>query len=381
MARLPRDWQAAQIMLKQDDMADHTTEDSVRTAGPPALSRGVIVWLSVLYLMVLSMVVVGGVTRLTGSGLSMVEWRPIMGTLPPMSQGEWVRVFDKYRASPQYRQVNQRMTLREFRRIFWWEYGHRLGGRLIGVVFFVPWLLFVATGRLPGVWLRRSAIALLLGGLQGVLGWLMVKSGLVDVPAVSHYRLAAHLSLALLVANWLLWMVLEGRGRRVGDASPDEGSLVPGRWSWGLVSLLALQTVYGALMAGTRAGHMYGTFPDMNGEYLPQGLLATAPVWRDLLENPTTIHFVHRSLGWLIAGVGLVLWVRRWRRPLRRPQRMVVDLVCGLLAAQFLLGVLTVLHGVALGPAVAHQITGALLLSAAVWMAHAGGHGGPPAQR
>ena len=315
-------------------------------------ARSVVVWLSVLLAMVVLMVVVGGVTRLTGSGLSMVEWHPLMGALPPMDEAGWVAAFEKYQRFPQYQQVNDWMGLADFQRIFFWEYLHRLLGRLVGLVFFVPWAWLVARGRLRGPWMWRTLLAGVLGGLQGLLGWFMVKSGLVDVPAVSHLRLAAHLGLAFFVACWIAWLLF--------SALPDDSEATPrpgvARAAWAALSLVALQTAYGAFMAGTRAGFLYATFPDMHGELVP--------ALADPLNDPTTIHFVHRTLAYVVALVVAGWWGAARRAATSTRQRLAADLAAGLVVMQFGLGVATVVLTVPTAIATAHQLGALALLSA-----------------
>ncbi len=311
-------------------------------------TRPVLIWLAVLLAMVAAMVMLGGVTRLTGSGLSMVEWRPLMGALPPMGDAEWQAVFEKYQRFPQYQQVNQWMALEDFKRIFFWEYLHRLVGRLVGVVFFLPWIFFVVRGRLRGRWMWRTLVAGVLGGLQGLLGWFMVRSGLVDLPAVSHLRLAAHLSLAFVVACWIAWLLYEALP---ADEAPPRPALA--RAAWALVAVVALQTVYGAFMAGTRAGFLFATFPDMHGEMVP--------TLGHLTNDPTTIHFIHRALGWVALLAGCAWWWRGRAVATSIRQRRAVHLVLVAVGFQFLLGVATVVMRVPTTIATAHQL-GALLL-------------------
>lgn len=222
-------------------------------------SRPVIIWLVIIYLAIAAMVAVGGTVRLTGSGLSMVDWKPLMGALPPISEEAWTQKFELYQQSPQFQKVNHWMGLSDFKRIFFWEYIHRLLGRLLGVLFAVPWMWFVATGRLRGRNAAKTSLAFVLGGLQGLLGWYMVRSGLVDRPSVSHLRLAAHLGLALIVANYVLWLILE---QRVRPPRPvDEEEERQRRWVYrgalGLLVLISVQVVYGAFVAGTRAGLIF----------------------------------------------------------------------------------------------------------------------------
>jgi cytochrome c oxidase assembly protein subunit 15 len=320
--------------------------DPSASAPPPAVSH----WLLVVYALVAVMVCVGGITRLTGSGLSITEWKPIMGALPPMNEADWQHAFDLYRATPQFEKMNHWMSLSDFKGIFFWEWFHRLLGRGIGVVFFVPWLVFTLKGHLRGRWARATAIAFVLGGLQGALGWFMVASGLVDEPQVSHFRLAAHLTLAFVVGQYLLWLWLDLRRARTGA---DPTPLDVGRPAlWAFIGLLLLQIVYGAFMAGSRAGYLFQSFPDMNGAYW----LSSS----DYLNDPAGIHFVHRTLGWVVGFAGLSLG---WRLRGTGPGRVIAALTL----LQFGLGVATVMTGVQLSIAVAHQLGAWALLSAAVW--------------
>jgi cytochrome c oxidase assembly protein subunit 15 len=322
-----------------------------------------------LYLMVFAMVIVGGATRLTGSGLSMVEWHPLMGALPPVSESDWIETFQKYQASPQYQLVNHWMLLSDFKRIFLWEYAHRLLGRLIGVVFFVPWLFFLIRRSLDRALAWKTFIAFLLGGAQGLLGWFMVRSGLVDNPEVSHFRLAAHLGLALVVGHYLLWLFLDVRSPTARHSpSPPRGTSNAPTWSF--IALLALQIVFGALMAGKHAGLVAATFPDMNGEWIPSTFLSIAPWWRDLVENPMSIHFLHRVFGVavLLSAIGLARWVHRGART--PSERSLAWLLAGLTLLQFVLGALVVIWFVPLYGAIAHQACAFIILSVAVALAH-----------
>jgi heme a synthase len=330
----------------------------------PAANRPVVIWLVVVYLSILVMVVIGGITRLTGSGLSMVEWRPLMGALPPLSEADWQALFAEYQRTPQYQEVNHWMTLGDFERIFWWEYIHRLWGRLIGVIFFVPWLVFTLQRRLRGRLALQTLGLFVLGGLQGFLGWYMVQSGLVDVPAVSHLRLAAHLSLAFLLGMWILWIVLAQRDARPAEPSPSGLQVV----AWALVVLLAAQIVWGAFMAGTRAGYMFATFPTLNGQWVPATLTGADSLARALVYDPGSIHFVHRTLGYVVGLVGLAFWVAARHRLGDPRRRKAVDAFAAVLVAQVVLGVITVIEGLPIWLAALHQAGAYVLLSAAVWV-------------
>lgn len=335
----------------------------VETARELRAVRG---WLLTLWVLVLLMVMIGGITRLTGSGLSIVSWRPVSGVIPPLSAAGWQAEFEAYQSSPQFLQQNHWMTLGDFKQIFFWEYLHRLFGRLLGVITIVPWLYFVWRRVLTGRLAWRTFSIVVLGGLQGVLGWWMVKSGLVNEPRVSHYRLAAHLVLGMGVGQWILWQALDLLSPRGATAPPASAGLRA--LIWAVVPILLCQVIYGAFMAGTHAGLVASTFPDMNGRYAP-GHFFTGALLRDLLDNPLSIHYVHRALGFglLLYTVGLVIAVRREPADLRA-----AALFLGLATlGQGALGALTVLLRVPVGVAVAHQGGAYVLCSAAVLLLHA----------
>ncbi|MCA9664226.1 MAG: COX15/CtaA family protein [Myxococcales bacterium] len=361
-------------------MSTSAPQNTDRVEIPP---RSVVRWLVAVYAMIFAMVLIGGITRLTGSGLSMVEWRPLMGALPPLSDSAWQQTFDKYKRTPQYQKVNHWMTMRDFKRIFFWEYLHRLFGRLIGVVFIVPWLFLVIRRRLRGKIAWRSAIAFALGGLQGVLGWIMVRSGLVNEPSVSHYRLAAHLILAFAVAGWVLWLMLDvlalrqrGAMRAAGldvvksSFGERDGERAVRRFTWALLALAALQVVYGALMAGKRAGAMYPTFPDMYGSFAPDAAFAMPSLLQNLLDNPAGIHFVHRTLAYVVLASVLVYFFFARRRAHEPRQRRAVTWVLVATCGQLVLGALTVLTHVHIAWATAHQALGFLLVSLLIVAGH-----------
>lgn len=323
--------------------------------------RPVIAWLAVVCLLIVAMVGVGGITRLTDSGLSMVEWKPLMGVLPPRGDAAWNEVFDAYHATPQYILVNQDMSLAEFKGIFWWEYIHRLIARGVGLVYLLPLVVFMIQGRVRGALAIHLGFGFLLGGLQGLMGWYMVKSGLVDQPHVSHLRLAAHLSLALVLFGYLFWIMcgLIAREREV------EFIPLP-RLRTALIAfavLLAVQTVYGAFMAGLRAGLAFNTFPKMLGFWVPPGLLALDPAWLNFHQNTTTVQFLHRGLGWTIGFAALGLWVTVWTLRMHPVQKRLLHGLMAMTLAQFVLGVVTLVYAVPLVPAVLHQVGACVLLA------------------
>lgn len=333
----------------------------------PNTDRAIATWLFVVAGMVLVMVVLGGLTRLTHSGLSMVEWRPVTGWLPPLTTAEWQAAFDAYRQSPEYQKVNAGMTLAGFQEIFWLEYVHRLWGRLIGVAFFVPGVWFAVRGRID----RRLAVKLaglfVLGGLQGALGWFMVQSGLVDRPDVSQYRLAAHLGFAVLIYGAILWIAF-GLWRREPDmrtaaSRPAGGS----RSAAALCGLIFVTIVAGAFVAGTDAGFAYNTFPLMDGDLIPPHLLASSPWYLSFFEDITTIQFTHRVLATasLLAALALAARLHRYPGDVRRAGWILAACAIG----QFALGALTVVLIVPVPIAALHQAGAVVLWSAALWAA------------
>lgn len=312
-------------------------------------NRAIFYWLVILIATIFTMIVVGGITRLTDSGLSMVEWRPLLGTLPPMSDVEWQRVFSIYKEYPQYQLVNRGMSMDEFKFIFYWEYGHRVLGRLIGVMFALPFFYFLIRGMVPNQLKMKLWIALFLGGAQGLMGWYMVKSGLVDEPLVSHYRLAAHLSLALVIFAYLSWLLLE-----VMDIEKHQ---VSSRFNIVLntfIVLLVLQIVYGAFVAGNRAGFGFNTYPLMNGDWLPDVALSLAPFWHNLLDNNAMLQFIHRWLGALVLGFSAFLVWLAMKGESRRI-KISANMLFGAVVVQFLLGVFTLLYVVPISLGSIHQ--------------------------
>jgi len=328
--------------------------------------RTVAFWLLVCCALVFAMVVVGGVTRLTHSGLSIVEWQPIVGTLPPLDDSAWQEAFRKYQQTPEFRQVNPEMDLAGFKGIFWWEYVHRLLGRLIGAAFFVPLLWFAVRGRIGRTLTWKLAGIFVLGGLQGAMGWAMVQSGLVDDPRVSQYRLAAHLGMALLIYAAMLWIALDVIFPRREGATPG-----PRRVALALAALVFAQALSGAFVAGIRAGLAYNTFPLMNGHVVPPGMFVLEPWYLNFFANVATVQFDHRLIAWLLAL--LVPWFWAWvRRAGVSPRaRLAADLLLGALALQIALGIATLLLAVPIPLAAAHQGGALLVFTAALLAAHA----------
>lgn len=333
--------------------------DIALTGMPSKLApRAVGVWLLCVAALVFLMVIVGGATRLTESGLSIVEWKPVTGALPPLSASDWQNEFEAYQQSPEYKLVNRGMSLAEFKTIFWWEWGHRLLGRLIGFAFLLPFLWFLARKSIPTGFGPRLAGLFVLGGLQGALGWWMVASGLVSEPAVSHYRLAAHLGLALAIFSALLWTALDLLLVRKASAP-----VVLTRLSWGFLGLLAVQIVFGAFVAGLDAGLAYNTWPLMDGRFIPDGVFQA----KDILHDTLSVQFTHRMLAYALVLYGVYLILKLWRAGVERALALSLGLALG---GQFLLGVLTLLAHVPVALGTAHQGGAVVVLALSLILAH-----------
>ncbi len=335
------------------------------TPPPP---RSVLVWLSVMIAMIFIMVVLGGVTRLTQSGLSMVDWRPIMGIIPPLTEAQWEQAFAAYKAFPEYQKLNYGMTLSEFQAIFLMEYAHRVWGRLIGLVFILPYLWFLVRGAVRGRFALKLGGVLLLGAGQGVMGWVMVKSGLIDDPSVSAYRLAAHLVLALVLAAILLWMVLARTTEPVPLAEGDRRRVVAPLHA--ALFLAALTVISGAFVAGLDAGQTFNTFPLMDGQWVPDGMLDLTPVWRNPFENVPMVQFDHRVLGILTMLAALFLWARGRGAALRPEARLALNLIGAMALIQPALGITTLLLVVPVSLAAVHQAGAMVLLGLLIWLLH-----------
>jgi len=335
-------------------------------------------WLFALAAMVLVMIGLGGATRLSGSGLSIMEWAPIVGTLPPLSQQEWDRLFELYRQIPQFALINPDFTLADFKGIFWLEWTHRLWGRLLGLAFAVPLAWFWATGRIDRRLIPRLLLLFALGGLQALVGWFMVASGfLPDATTVSPYRLVAHLSLALILYGALIWMGLSlARPPRKPPAEaaasgPSSTRLTHLRiWAMLSLVLVSLTVVAGGFVAGTRAGLTYNTFPLMDGRFFPNGYFGPLPFMRNLAENITAVQFNHRILATVSALVVLATLVSGWRGRASTAIRAPLILLGLCLIVQYALGVMTLLHAVPLILATAHQLCASLLLAATILVLH-----------
>ena len=326
--------------------------DRQRDALP--LVRG---WLFFVAALIFAMVIVGGATRLTDSGLSITEWQPLLGAIPPLTEADWLAAFEKYKQIPEYQLVNKGMSLAEFEFIYWWEWAHRFLGRFIGLVFFLPFVVFAATGALTLGMVWRLGALFVLGGLQGALGWYMVASGLVDRVDVSQYRLSAHLTLATVIFGAVLWVAYGLGSRRHAPETSRHGMALL------IVALVILQVAAGGFVAGLDAGMGYNTWPLMDGELVPRGLFVMEPAWRNLFENAMTVQFNHRLLAYVIvvvvAGYAYVV------------QTKTAALVLAAVLLQVAFGIWTLLAQVPLWLGLVHQGGALIVLAAALWNLHA----------
>jgi heme a synthase len=337
---------------------------------PAERRRALRAWFWSIAAMTFAVMVVGGITRLTQSGLSIVDWQPIMGVIPPLTEAQWQQAFDAYRQFPEYQVLRQGMTLDEFKFIFFWEYLHRVVARLIGVVFLVPFAWFAARRYFNRPLATRALALFGLGAMQGVLGWLMVSSGLVDRPSVSHFRLAAHLSLAFIIFGACIWLIrdlrddfspatLDGAARRRLRA----GVLLVG-------ALLAVQIVWGAFVAGLKAGYFYNTFPLMGGRLIPVDLLAIDGGLRNFVQNPIAVQWLHRVLGTALTVAAVALGMQALQRGVDPASRRLGAGILGLVVLQFALGIATLVYRVPVVLGVAHQALALVILGVWVWWVH-----------
>lgn len=331
--------------------------------------RGIIAWLFGTCLLIWFMIMLGGATRLTHAGLSIVEWKPIVGTIPPLTELSWLTEFEKYKQFPEYQLINQGMTLSEFKFIYFMEYSHRLLGRLIGLFFFIPLIYFWLRNRLTSGLKGLSIMVTLLGVAQGFMGWYMVKSGLIKDPSVSHYRLTAHLILAL-----ILFAVLFYAGLRQLYPTPRAPKLPENKMSRILVHFsglpLIITIVYGGFVAGLKAGKMYNTYPLMGGEFIPSEWLYLPPVWLNFLENPATIQWSHRTIAVFTMLILIIsmLWVLRsnYGTIVKGSAKLMIATIC----FQVILGITTLLHNVPVGLGTLHQGTAVVVLGVMLLVIH-----------
>lgn len=330
-------------------------------ANNKARPKAVGLWLMAMAFLVFAMVIVGGATRLTESGLSIVEWKPISGALPPMNAEDWQQEFSAYQQSPEYQKVNRGMSLSEFKAIFWWEWGHRLLGRFIGIAFLIPFLWFLAKRAIPQGYGARIGLMFVLGGAQGALGWWMVASGLVSEPAVSHYRLAAHLSLALLIFCLLFWTGLD-----LLKSAKSRAEQNIRRLGWVFLSFLAVQIVFGAFVAGLDAGLAYNTWPLMDGQLIPSALFESD----DILHDTLTVQFIHRHLAEFVALLALAWVFMVWRASQDLATRRLTLLLFVAVIVQIVLGIATLLAFVPVGLGTMHQGGAVVVLAFSLLLMH-----------
>ena len=330
-------------------------------------NRAVATWLLALCGLVFGMVVLGGFTRLTGSGLSMVDWRPIMGILPPLTDADWQRVFEMYKQSPEFQKVNFEFGVNEFKGIFWLEYLHRMLGRLIGLAFLVPFVYFVVKGYIHRSEWLKYLVMFILGGMQGVLGWYMVQSGLVDVPEVSQYRLTAHLVSAFIIYAYIFWVAIS-----LLFPAPDGASKHPwyGR-TLALTALVSVTIVSGGFVAGLKAGKIYNTFPMMGDFWVPPGLMVLEPVWRNFFDNMVTAQFDHRLLAITTFVVVVLYWFKMRKADLPRRARPAVNALLHTVVLQVVLGVSALLLAVPVVLGAAHQAVAMVLFTVVLYLVHA----------
>jgi heme a synthase len=354
----------------QNPMSSSATQTLVAARSEAAMPvkhvRALRIWLGTLALLIVVMILVGGATRLTDSGLSITEWQPIVGAVPPLSGADWDKAFAAYQKIPEYTELKRGMSLDQFKTIFWWEWAHRFLGRFIGFAFLVPFVGFWLAGYIPRALLPRLIGLFLLGGLQGALGWYMVKSGLVDRTDVSQYRLAAHFGIALSILGYTLWLLFGLGGDR--EAGRDAARSRAHIWfAGGVLTLVFLQLLAGALVAGLDAGFGFNTWPLINGAFVPDGLGALSPWYLNLFENPLTVQFDHRMLGYTVVAASLAQLA--WLALRKAPAPLIGSaMMLALLAVlQAMIGVWTLLLAVPIPLGLAHQAGAIAVFAAAVY--------------
>ncbi len=331
--------------------------------------KAIAVWLFICCATIFAMVVLGGVTRLTGSGLSMVEWEPLMGVLPPLSHSEWQETFLLYQQFPEYLINNYSMNLEEFKSIFWFEYSHRLLGRAIGLIFIIPLLYFIITGKVRKSLIPKLVGMFILGGLQGLMGWYMVKSGLVQDPHVSQYRLTAHLALAFIVYAYIFWVALDlFFSRQASHSEAVSGKLK--RFSLLLTLFIFITIISGGFVAGLKAGYVFNTFPLMGGRLIPESIFALSPVWKNFFENMATVQFNHRLMATMLFIIVPLFWLTATRQNIPARAKTGLHLLLAMLAVQLGLGISTLLLHVPVPLAAAHQGGALLLFTIMLFVAH-----------
>ncbi len=332
-------------------------------------NKSIFYWLISGCLLIFLMVLIGGITRLTNSGLSMVEWKLIMGIIPPLNEAQWVEVFDKYKQFPEYQLVNTHFTLDEFKSIFFWEYLHRLLGRIIGLVFIIPFVYFLLKKRLSKKMIIQCVILLGMGALQGFFGWWMVESGLNKDPDVSHFRLAIHLVTAFLTFAYTFWVALglvENIPIAIGAHKHTYFPFLSKSMNV-LLIILIIQIVYGAFVAGLNAGFIMNTWPKMENQWINDAVFAISPVWKNFTEGLAGVQFIHRYVAIIVVGLVVFIWFQAAKHELINIQLLSLKIVLIIVFLQFLLGVFTLVYAVPVWLGVVHQIGAFLLLAATVF--------------
>lgn len=324
------------------------------------------IWLVSICILILITIVVGGITRLTGSGLSMVDWQPIYGIMPPITDLQWQTLFNQYQQFPEYIKKNYLMTLNEFKFIFFWEYIHRIIGRIIGLTIMIPYIYFLIKKQLNKRLKINGMIMIILVIGQGLMGWYMVKSGLIDEPNVSHYRLTAHLGLALLLLQFTFWNLLSINKTKKNTNISKKIKIT----SVLTTVVLVLQIIYGAFTAGLKAGYGFNTYPKMLGEWFPESIWLLTPYLMNILENPIMIQLIHRKLGILLLLCIFLLWLTCLLQNINQTSKKLIHLVLSLTIIQIILGITTLVYIIPLPLAVLHQLTATILLTIMIWFNH-----------
>ncbi|MBL4668782.1 MAG: COX15/CtaA family protein [Flavobacteriales bacterium] len=325
--------------------------------------KSVIIWLLTGCTLIFLMVVIGGITRLTESGLSMVDWKLFMGMVPPLNEQDWIETFNQYKQFPEYKEVNFMFTLEEFKAIFFWEYLHRFIGRVLGMVFIIPFVYFLITIKITGKLIKQTLIILSMGAFQGFIGWWMVKSGLVDNPDVSHYRLAIHLIAAFLTFAYTFWVALS----LIYKDTERPNVLLYRKWITVLFVVTIIQIIYGAFVAGLNAGFIMNTYPKMGDSWFPDSIIAMKPLWINFIDGISGVQFVHRILAHVVVALVLFLLLKSSKFELSKIQKNSLIALLVIVFTQFMLGVFTLLYGVPVWLGVTHQVGAFLLLGTVVY--------------
>ena len=328
-------------------------------------NKQIAIWLFTGCFLIFGMVVIGGITRLTGSGLSITEWKPIMGAIPPLNDAEWDIAFQKYQQIPQFQKVNYHFELSDFKTIFWWEFIHRLLGRLIGIVFIIPFLWFLVKKKFDSVTIKKMLFLFLLGGIQGFLGWFMASSGLAERTSVSHIRLAIHLMFAFITFAFTFYYGLELIYSEKKETVPNKKLSALNKL---VFVVLSIQIIYGAFVAGLHAGKIHNTFPLMSGQVIPTGMNAMQPTWLNIFDNPVTVQFIHRFLAFTLLFLVAWFYVESGKEKLNNFQKKGIHILIAAIGIQFLLGVITVLTQANIVMSSVHQIGAFFLFSASIYL-------------